>query len=300
MCIPVNRSNTRRLDAYAHHEFLFGGLAYTVSVLSLFPVYKTVFFQQLDGVSWPVAFARLRSEGPRLAYRGVLPPLLQRASSGAVMFGVQSLTERTLCRHPRTAHLSHSWHKTFGAVVAGVCEAPLMPFERVQTLLQNTTRFPTYRNTFHTLTSLVLTHGVAELYRGLGPVLIRNCTANVFYFTGHKWLSDWRHHGANEGPLERGAWNFILGGLLGGAIGLLTFPLNVVKTRMQSTVGGSFVGMRATFIELVYQNGQRMDITRLYRGSPANFMRAILSWGIITMTYHCLLEFQLARPTHDC
>ncbi|KAF5394474.1 Mitochondrial carrier triple repeat protein 1 [Paragonimus heterotremus] len=277
-------------DNLRHHEFLFGGLAYSASVITLFPFYKTIFFQQLNGVSWLQAFARLKHEGISLVYRGVLPPLLQRASSGAVMFGVQSLTERTLTQHPLTVHVPFGVNKFVSAVFAGFCEAPLMPFERVQTLLQNKHDFPSYRNTFHTLSSLTMTHGLKELYRGLTPVLIRNSCANALYFGGHKWLSDLRVRGTHEGPFERGLWNLALGGLLGGSIGLFTFPLNVIKTRMQSTVGGGFESFRSALFALVYHRDHKPDITRLYRGLPANIMRSFASWGIITMTYHFLLE----------
>ncbi|KAA0189564.1 Mitochondrial carrier triple repeat protein 1 [Fasciolopsis buskii] len=225
-----------------------------------------------------------------MVYRGVLPPLLQRCSSGAVMFGVQSLSERTLIRSRFSEKLSPGLTKSLSAVLAGFCESPLMPFERVQTLLQNQNNFPSYRNTFHTLKSLSVEHGIWELYRGLTPILLRNSMANVLYFCGHKWLSDVRVHRADENALDRGLWNFALGGLLGGTIGFITFPLNVIKTRMQSSVGGKFETIHTVFVSLVYHPDGSINISRLFRGGPANFMRSILSWGIITMTYHFLLE----------
>ncbi|CAH8490955.1 unnamed protein product [Dicrocoelium dendriticum] len=286
-CFMESHSKVEQLK---HHEFLFGGLAYSISVIALFPCYKTIFFQQLDGVSWPAAFARLRHEGPYLAYRGVLPPLLQRCSSGAVMFGVQSLTERTLSHHPLTVSVSPTLNKLISSVSAGLCEVPLMPLERVQTLLQNSHCFPSYRNTFHTLNSLVCSHGLRELYRGVTPVILRNTSANALYFSGHKWLSDLYGCGADRGPIERSLLNFAFGALLGGFIGIFTFPLNVIKTRMQSTVGGDFETLRHTFTSLLYHDSDRPDISRLYRGLPANFLRSLASWGIITMTYHFLLE----------
>lgn len=290
------RHQNSKLDDVAYLEFLCGGLAYSASVLSLFPVYKTIFFQQLDGISWTEALSRLKHEGVSLAYRGVLPPLLQRASSGAVMFGVQSLAERSLIHHPATSKLSSGVNRVIGSIFAGCCEASLVPFERVQTLLQNKHNFPSYRNTFHSIGSLTMTHGIKELYRGLTPVLLRNSLGNALYFSGHKWLSNIRRHRVEEGPLERGLWNFGLGGLLGGSIGILTFPLNVIKTRMQSTVGGSFESLWSALTSLLYHRNHRPDITRLYRGLVANFLRSVASWGIITMTYHLLLDTFSSLP----
>ncbi|CAL8108558.1 unnamed protein product [Calicophoron daubneyi] len=287
-----------KLEKSEVDKFIFGGAAYSVSVLTLFPFYKTVFFQQLDGITWPQALHRLHQEGLKMAYRGVLPPLLQRALSGSVMFGVQNLSERALAHHSLSGSLPFGVNKVLSALCAGVCEASLMPFERVQTLLQNRHYFPSYKNTFQTLASLTLDHGVKELYRGLTPVVIRNSAGNVVYFGGHQLLHDLRKRTKKtEGPLERSMWNFAFGGLLGGTISLLLFPLNVIKTRMQSSVGGGFEEVRSVLFALIYHRNNRADFGRLYKGVPANFIRSVLSWGIITMTYHLLVEFSTNRTT---
>nr|CAH8868960.1 unnamed protein product [Trichobilharzia regenti] len=275
---------------YPHYEFLFGAAAYSVSVVALFPLYKTVFFQQLDGISWIQALIRYRIEGLRMAYRGVLPPLLQRASTGALMFGVQSTTERFLVNHPITFNYPPILQKIVSSTIAGWCEATLMPFERVQTLLQNRYYHDRYKNTFHALITVTSDHGIKELYRGLTPVLFRNSIANGLYFCGHKWLSDIRVRRPGESTMDRSLWNFAFGGILGGSIGVITFPFNVIKTRMQSTVGGCFVGLRSTFISLVYEESNKLNILRLFRGVPVNFIRSVFSWGLITMTFHFLIE----------
>ncbi|CAH8646286.1 unnamed protein product [Heterobilharzia americana] len=181
--LPDSYYRVHNVD-HPFYEFLFGAAAYSVSVVALFPLYKTVFFQQLDGISWVQALIRYRIEGLRMAYRGVLPPLLQRASSGALMFGVQSTTERLLVNHPATSSYPPVLQKFTSATVAGWCEAILMPFERVQTLLQNRDYHGRYKNTFHALMTVTSDHGVKELYRGLIPVLYRNGVANGLYFCG--------------------------------------------------------------------------------------------------------------------
>ncbi|KAK4476108.1 hypothetical protein MN116_001330 [Schistosoma mekongi] len=262
---------------HPHYEFLFGAAAYSISVVVLFPLYKTIFFQQLDGIPWVQALIRYRVEGIRMAYRGVLPPLLQRASSGSLMFGVQSSTERLLISHPATFNYPPVLQKIVSSALAGWSEAILMPFERVQTLLQNKDYQDWYKNTFHALIKVTSNH-------------VRNSVANGLYFCGHKWLNDIRVRRASESTVERSLWNFALGGILGGTIGVITFPLNVMKTRMQSNVGGCFIGFRPTFISLVYEDSDKPNILRLFRGVPANFIRSVFSWGLITMTYHFLLE----------
>lgn len=62
--------------------------------------------------------------------------------------------------------------------LSGVTEAIIMPFERVQTLMQN----PHYHDLYHTTTHAfrdVLRRGPKELYRGHAAVLLRNGIAVV-------------------------------------------------------------------------------------------------------------------------
>lgn len=70
-------------------EFTSGYLAACTSIFLLFPLNKLIFRQILDGVSFRKAFDQLRSEGFQHAYRGMLPPLLQKSTSYSVMFGSQ-------------------------------------------------------------------------------------------------------------------------------------------------------------------------------------------------------------------
>lgn len=273
-----------------YDEFIFGGIAYSVSIIGLYPLHKTIFFQQLDGISWIQSLNRLKSEGFGVLYRGVLAPLVQRSLSGSLMFGVQGNVERVLIKNIYINYNSVLPEKILSSICAGCFEAVLLPFERVQTLLINKNYHNQYKHTFHALTNLRSSLGIVELYRGLTPVLCRNCLGNSLYFCGHYLLNGVRKRRSNESTIERGLWNFVLGGLLGGCISSITFPFNVAKTRMQSKVGGCFDSLGFTFIVLINEEFNKPNIFRLYRGLPANFVRSIFSWGLITMTYQLILE----------
>ena len=88
----------------------------------------------LHGVPVSQALSQLRKEGPFMLYRGILPPLFQKATSVSIMFGsynyYSSLSVRAF---PQTNSLLV---KSCSAGLAGLSEATLTPFERVQTLLQ--------------------------------------------------------------------------------------------------------------------------------------------------------------------
>ncbi|CAL8267008.1 unnamed protein product [Boreogadus saida] len=123
-------------------HYACGSIAAFTNIVITFPVQKVLFRQQLHGVLAVEAVRQLQRDGLRNLYRGLLPPLLQKSTTVAI----------------------------------------LTPFERVQTLLQDHRHHGRFNNTFHTFRTLLSEHGVRECYRGLVPVLLRNGPSNVLFF----------------------------------------------------------------------------------------------------------------------
>lgn len=67
--------------------------------------------------------------------------------------------------------------------LAGLTEATLTPFERVQALLQMQQFHSKYKNTWSVFESVFRTYGIRELYRGYVSICIRNSLSNVIFFT---------------------------------------------------------------------------------------------------------------------
>ncbi|VDO04089.1 unnamed protein product [Rodentolepis nana] len=270
-------------------EYVCGAVASMTNLIIVFPLHKTVFFQQLEGVRFSAAFARLRLEGLTHLFRGLLPPLLQRSTSASVMFGFQSQSQRFLNRNEATVKLSPYLKTIISATMAGSLEAALTPFERVQTLLQSSNNSLLYKNTSRALYSLLKSHGIHELYRGCTPIFLRNCIGNIFYFVGKdRLMESGQYQDLPSG--QRHLTDFLIGGFLGSTIGVIIYPLNVAKCQMQSVVGTKFTSLRSSVLTLLNER-QHVKIRRLYSGLPANVGRSLLSWGIITMVYEWLLTF---------
>ena len=68
-------------------SFVRGGPSGGVNVLVTFPINKVMFRQQLQGSTSAEAVAAMRREGGRNLYRGLGPPLMQKAVSTSLMFG---------------------------------------------------------------------------------------------------------------------------------------------------------------------------------------------------------------------
>ena len=72
------------------------------------------------------------------------------------------------------------------AFLAGCTEATLVPFERVQTLMQETQYHGKFKNTPAAFYQLYTQYGLREYYRGLSAVLMRNGPSNVIFFASRE------------------------------------------------------------------------------------------------------------------
>ena len=252
-----------------------------VNILVTFPINKIMFRQQVHGIRFFRALNQIHKEGISNLYRGLLPPLLQRTATVSLMFGTY---------HSYKDYLTHRWPvapfavvHTTAAIGAGTTEAILAPFERVQVVLQVKDFHERFQNTFHAFREIA-PYGLRELYRGLSAIVLRNGPSNVLFFSLRQPLMDLFPPPRSE--FVKAVYAFISGAGLGVCLGTLFFPLNVVKNRMQTSVGGPFLGIRTTFRMIWEERGRR--VRKLYRGVHINYMRAFLSWGIINATYEFL------------
>ena len=267
-----------------YKEFVCGWGAASTNLFITFPINKIIFRQQLLGVSTLSAIKQLNSEGFFFLYRGFLPPMIQKATSVSIMFGIFGKCHRWMER--KFPHIPSNFILTVSALVAGSLEATLVPFERVQTLLQNKVYHDKFKNTFHAFQDLKQ-YGFREYYRGLTPVLLRNGPCNVIFFMYRDKIKS--HLPKSNLKMVGTVENFISGGILGAVISTLFFPVNAIKTHMQSTLGGRFPSFYESF-KVVYEKRDR-KFRNLFIGVHVNFTRSLLSWGIINASYELFRTF---------
>lgn len=261
------------------HSYLHGGtsaLLSTLPTLIVFPVYKTVFRQQIHNTSVHQAVGQLCNEGPVKLYRGVAPPLLMRTLNGTLLFGLQdtllhqfSLSSQSVISAPALAG--------FGA---GMVEAVVFtPFERVQNVLQNgqnDSRLPTLKSVLVQLKAQGLGLGY---YRGFLPILTRNALGSSLYF-GLKGPMCAAVAGQGLPPLFS---SFLSGTMSSMAISLALYPMSVLVANMQAQVGGEVKGVVACWRAL--WTSRERSVALLYRGGSLVILRSCITWGIITAMY---------------
>lgn len=284
------------ITQYVHDqkEFVCGWGAALANITTTFPINKVMFRQQLYGVRVWTAVGQLQKEGLRHLYRGFLPPLVQKTTSMSLMFGSYYKIQRILKQE--FPDLWTSVNRSSAAIIAGILESLLTPFERVQVLMQDRRYQNQFNNTIHAFKQ-VRGLGIKEFYRGQTAVLYRNCSSNVaFFLVRDHLLETYPKASTASGQI---AQNFFGGAFLGAFISTVCYPINVVKVRLQSQLGGTYGGFWETFSIVLKERDY--SVRKIFRGVHVNYTRSFITWGINNAVYELLMKhlFEVARQ-EDC
>lgn len=262
-------------------SYLYGGtssLLSTLPTLIVFPVYKTVFRQQIHNTPVHQAVAQLYKEGPLKLYRGVVPPLLMRTLNGTLLFGIHDTLLRKLSVSSQNVYVALL--PALAGIGAGMVEAVVFtPFERIQNVLQNSQndhKLPTLKSVLVRLNTQRLSLG---FYRAFLPIMSRNALGTSLYF-GLKEPMRTVITGQGLSPL---ASSFISGTLTSMAISLALYPVSVLVANMQAQVGGESKGIMACW-RMLWKSRQQ-SVALLYRGGSLVIVRSCITWGITTAIY---------------
>ncbi|XP_025025855.1 solute carrier family 25 member 53 [Python bivittatus] len=269
---------------WSPRSYFMGAASSSLSTLATFPIYKTIFRQQLHAFCITEAVHQLRREGFCQIYRGVFPPLMAKTLQGTLMFGTYNSFYGFLSNQP----LGPCSQRAIAGLFAGFLEALVFcPFERVQNVLQDgrkVQRFPTTRHILTTFHSYTLRESFSlGFYRGLGLILIRNGLGSSLYFA----LEEPLRSSLSQRGLPEGVPAFLSGSISGTAVCLLLYPLGILIANVQSQVGRQeTLGLLATTTDIWQARGRKAWL--LYRGGSLLILRSSLTWGLTTAIYHFL------------
>ncbi|WPG97301.1 putative mitochondrial carrier [Acrodontium crateriforme] len=180
-----------------------------------------------------------RQEGVRRGlYGGVTPAFLGSFGGTLVFFGCYEWSKRLMIDNgiaPSLAYFSAGF-------VADLAASPLyVPTEVLKTRLQLQGRYNNpyftsgynYRSSMHALRTIYQKEGFLELFSGYKATLFRDLPFSAIQFAIYekeqKLAKQWVGQGKEIGlPLE-----ILTGATAGGMAGVLTCPMDVVKTRIQ-------------------------------------------------------------------
>ncbi|KAL5712604.1 hypothetical protein ACHQM5_014758 [Ranunculus cassubicifolius] len=285
-------------------QLLAGGIPGVVSKTCTAPFSRLAIILQVQGMHcdvskmskpcmWREAQRIVAEEGFRAFWRGNLVTLAHRLPSSSVYFYTY---ERY--KHSMPGLESHFSLKLLGGGLAGVTAASVAyPLDLVRARLACQTNIIYYRGIGHTLSRIVREEGVLGLYKGLGPTLLNVGPSTAITMAVCETLKSlWHLKRPQDSTI---GVSFACGGLAGIVSSTATFPLDLVRRRMQLEGAGGRArvyntGLLGTFKQIIKQEGLR----GLYRGILAEYCKVVPSAGIVFMTYE-MMKILLADPPKE-
>ena len=172
-----------------------------------------------------------------------------------------------------------------------------MPFERVQTLLEQEYQGKPFADTFKRPYQLYTRYGFKEFYRGLTPILLRNGISSPLYFGIKKLVQDKKIPILDS--IQNKYFSFS-GAAIGGIVSYFTFPLNLAKIHLQRK---EHVDKKSwdVFKEIYKKKGCPKCNSckgcsyawyKMYRGAGLNSIRAYFYWGITDAVYEYVKKME--------
>lgn len=181
----------------------------------------------------------LQKEGILAFYKGTLAPLFGVGACVSLQFYGFHETKRQLLKLSGKDHLL-LWPQTYIAgAMAGVVNTPVTaPVEQLRILSQSNTKSTSLAET---VKNIYLLRGVAGLYRGTTITLLREIQAYGVWFLTYEYLIDtikttrgYAHRNEISTPEL-----LVSGALAGNALWLSSYPLDVIKSNIQSDKFGA-------------------------------------------------------------
>ncbi|XP_021803735.1 mitochondrial substrate carrier family protein B-like [Prunus avium] len=186
-----------------------------------------------------------------------------------------------------------------GGGMAGLTAASATyPLDLVRTRLAAQRNALYYRGIGHAFHTICREEGFLGLYKGLGATLLGVGPSIAISFSVYEALrSFWQSERPNDSTVMV---SLACGSLSGIASSTATFPLDLVRRRMQLEGAGGRAriyntGLVGTFKHIIRTEGLR----GLYRGILPEYYKVVPSVGIVFMTYETLKMLLSRIQTSD-
>ncbi|KAG0145168.1 hypothetical protein CROQUDRAFT_94145 [Cronartium quercuum f. sp. fusiforme G11] len=169
---------------------------------------------------------------------------------------------------------------------AGMLEAILAvtPSETIKTKLVNESMRaqPRFSGLVQGTREIIRMEGLAGIYRGLFPVMMRQGANSAVRFSTYSSLKALFQGNVRSGQQLPSLVTFAIGGVAGVVTVYCTMPLDVIKTRMQSLEART---KYANSFDCAYQIFKFEGVTRFWKGTTPRLVRLSLSGGIVFTVY---------------
>jgi len=244
--------------------------------------------------AWDCFRKIIKHEGGSFAlWKGTLPPLLGVGAAVSIQFGVNEKTKYFAKKFTGLSQLNIS-HLFGCGVVAGVATSLVsIPVEhtRIRMQLQGNRTF----SAIDCVKKIVQNYGMKGLYKGSVPTMWRDSIAFGIYFSMYEWITR-QPFIQSQSQSDLGMGSVLLaGGLAGITLWLATFPIDMIKTKIQadSLQKPTFRGMVDCFSK-TYQVG---GLKGFYKGLSPCLLRAVPANGATFLAYETASKLLASKGT---
>merc|ERR1712137_202438 len=218
----------------------------------------------------------MTQDGLKGFYRGVASPFLGFTALNAVLFSSYGAATRMVRGDiPEDQVLPYS--RVFVAgMMAGTCasmvKSPMDLFKaKMQSQKPDAQGQLRYRNTGDCVMQIARQRGIRGVYQGLHATWARNIPANACYFLGYEWMK----RTLTPAGAEPSAMALLMaGGFSGVCFWALCFPMDVVKTVLQTDASTPAERTYKGYFDCVRRIYARGGLTRFYAGFAPGVLRA--------------------------
>ncbi|KAF2306201.1 hypothetical protein P3X46_004925 [Hevea brasiliensis] len=285
-------------------QLLSGGIAGAFSKTCTAPLARLTILFQVQGMHadvtalskasiWREASRIIHEEGFRAFWKGNLVTIAHRLPYSSVNFYAyeryKSLIHSVLGLEKQrgSAPADLAVHFVAGGLSGITAASATYPLDLVRTRLAAQRNTIYYRGIGHAFHTICREEGFLGLYKGLGATLLGVGPSIAISFSVYESLrSLWLSQRPNDSTV---VVSLACGSLSGIASSTATFPLDLVRRRMQLEGAGGrkrvyTTGLFGTFGHIIRNEG----LKGLYRGILPEYYKVVPSVGIVFMTYETL------------
>ncbi|RAL52357.1 unnamed protein product [Cuscuta campestris] len=294
-------------------QLLAGGIAGAFSKTCTAPLARLTILFQVQGMHSDVAVLSrpsifhealriVNEEGFRAFWKGNLVTIAHRLPYSSVNFYAYEQYKKILKSIPglygsnkRNASTDLFVHFVGGGLAGMTATSATYPLDLVRTRLaaQRSTMY--YQGISHAISTICRDEGFFGLYKGLGATLLSVGPSIAISFSVYESLrSHWLAHRPDDPNLMI---SLTCGSLSGIASSTATFPLDLVRRRMQLEGAGGRARVYNTGLVGAFRHIVRTEGFRgFYRGIMPEYYKVVPGVGIVFMTYEALKKFLSESP----
>ncbi|XP_030531917.1 mitochondrial substrate carrier family protein B-like [Rhodamnia argentea] len=295
-------------------QLLAGGVAGAFSKTCTAPLARLTILLQVQGMHtdvaalskasiWHEASRIVNEEGFRAFWKGNMVTIAHRLPYSSVNFYAyeryKSMLQSILGEDSKGSASAGLCVHFVGGGMAGITAASATyPLDLVRTRLAAQRNTAYYRGIWHTFHTICREEGFLGLYKGLGATLLGVGPSIAISFSVYESLTSfWQSLRPNDATMMA---SLACGSLSGIASSTATFPLDLVRRRMQLEGAGGRAriyncGLLGTFRHIIRTEG----FCGFYRGILPEYYKVVPTVGIVFMTYETLKKHLSEVSTQD-